>query len=134
MLILLAGFTLSRYGSALQGILTGGSFPEEYAADPSTYWSIFLLDLGVVVPVTLAASAGLVRGAAWAEKALYEIVGWFVLVPISVSAMAITMPVNDDPNAAIGNTVVLGIVALLFAGFAARLYRLLFREETGDTL
>lgn len=60
------------------------------------------------------------------------IVGWFALVPISVSSMAITMLVNDDPNAVVGNAVVLGVVAMLFAGFAAWLYRPLFREETGD--
>jgi len=71
---------------------------------------------------------GLVRGAAWARKAVYGIVGWFALVPISVSAMSITMVLNDDPNAAVGNAVGLGVVALLFTAVAAWLYRPLLQS------
>jgi hypothetical protein len=62
-LVLLAGFTVSRYLPAVAGILTGAPIPEEFADDPTMYWSILLLDLGVVVPVTVAAGASLLRGA-----------------------------------------------------------------------
>ena len=127
-LLLLAGFTVSRYAPAFQGLGSGGAIPAEYGDDASMYWSIFLLDLGVVVPVTLGAGWGLVRGAAWARKAVYGIVGWFALVPISVSAMSITMVLNDDPNAAVGNAVGLGVVALLFTAVAAWLYRPLLQS------
>lgn len=122
-LFVLGAFLASRYLPAIQGIATGSAIPAEFADDPTMYWTIFLLDLGLVLPVTVAAGIGLRRGADWARKALYGVVGWFALVPISVAAMSITMVVNDDPNAALGNAVVLSVAAVLFAVFAAWVYR-----------
>lgn len=130
--LLLAVFTLVRYLPDILGSFAGAPIPAEYSDDPSMYWSIFLLDLGVVVPVTVAVSVGLFLGTAWAQRALYGVVGWFSLVPISVSAMGIAMLVNDDPNAAVGNAIVLSTAALLFVGFSAWVYRpLLSRVRSG---
>lgn len=127
-LLLFAVFVSLQYLSAVRGVLTGASLSAEFIDDPSMYWSIFLLDLGIVVPVTIAASAGLVTGATWARKALYCIAGWYTLVPISVSAMGIAMLLNGDPNAAVARVVVLSVAALLFSSFAVWLYRPLFRR------
>jgi hypothetical protein len=48
------------------------------------FWSIIFLDLGIVEPVTLEVGIRLLRGRDWAQKPAYGVVGWFVLVPISV--------------------------------------------------
>lgn len=128
-LFLLAAFTISRYLSAIGGTVTGGEIPADFADDRTMYWLIFWLDLGVVVPVTVAAGISLLQGRSWAQKAVYGIVGWFALVPISVAAMSIVMLINDDPNAAIETLVVLSGAAVIFTIFAIWLYRPLFKGE-----
>lgn len=127
-LFLLAAFVLSRYVASFRGVLTGGTISAEYVAHPSMYWSIYLLDLGVVVPATVGTAVGLLRESLWARTALYGLVGWYVLVPISVSAMSIVMLINDDPHASVGDVLVLSVVAVVFVAFTAWLYRPLMRS------
>lgn len=126
-LLLFALFVTAQYLSAVQGILVHAPLPDEFVDDPSMYWSIFLLDLGVVVPVTIATSVALFRGTTWARTALFGVVGWYTLVPISVSAMGTVMLLNNDPNAAAARVVVFWAAALLFTAFAGWTYRPLFR-------
>ncbi|MFC5971247.1 hypothetical protein ACFPYI_07870 [Halomarina salina] len=135
-LVLLTAFVGLQYLPAAGGVLTGGPVSDEVAAAPTMYWSIALLDLGVVVPVTVATAIGLLRGASWAERALYGVAGWYLLVPVSVAAMGLTMLANGDPNASVGQVVVLSVAALLFTAFAAWVYRPLFaraRDRQGTT-
>jgi hypothetical protein len=129
---LLAAFVVFRYVPSFGGMVAGDPLTAEFAADPAMFWSIFLLDLGIVVPVTVAAALGLRRGAAWARKATLGVVGWYVPVPVSVAAMGLVMLVNDDPNTSLGFVVTLGIAAVLFTGFAVWVYRPLFRASDGD--
>ena len=77
---LLAGFVTSRWAGAIAGTLAGDTVPAA-AEDVTMYWSILLLDLGIVVPVAVATGIGLLLGHSWATKALYGVVGWFALVP-----------------------------------------------------
>lgn len=123
----LAAFVVLRYLSAVEGVLTGAPLAAEFAQDPSMFWTIVLLDLGVVVPVTIAAAVGLRRGHTWARTALYGVSGWFTLVPISVAAMGLAMLANGDPYASMAMVVVLTAVAVLFTGFAAWVWRPLLR-------
>jgi len=127
-LALLAAFVVFRYVPSFAGMVTGDPLTTEFAADPAMYWSIFLLDLGVVVPVTVAAALGLRRGARWARTATLGIVGWYVPVPVSVAAMGLVMLVNDDPNTSVGFVATLSVAALLFTGFAVWVYRPLFGD------
>ena len=132
--LLLAAFAVAQYVPLVGKFLTGAQLAPEALADPTMFWSIFFLDLGVVVPVTLAVGIGLLRGRDWARKPAYGVVGWFVLVPVSVSAMGIAMWVNGDPHAALGRVVVLGVAAVLFTGFAGWFYRPLFgRGRPGES-
>jgi hypothetical protein len=128
LLLVLAAFLLSRYLLALGAAIAGDPIAAEFRQDVSMYWSIFLLDLGLVVPATVAAAIGLLRGASWGRKALYAVLGWFALVPPSVAAMAIVMVIKGDPNASAGQAVVLSVSALAFAALAVRLYLPLFRR------
>jgi hypothetical protein len=129
--VLLAAFASSRWVGALAGMGTGEAVPAASSA-LTMYWSIFWLDLGIVVPVTVATAIGLVLGKAWATKLLYGVVGWFALVPPSVATMAIVKVWRNDPIADAGDAVVLGVGALIFGAVAIWLYAPLFRP--GDRL
>jgi hypothetical protein len=128
-LLLLAAFITSRYLS----VVTGGAMPPEFARARTFFWSIFLLDLGIVVPATLIAGVGLLRGARLADTALYALLGWYALVPPSVAAMSATMVVNDDPHAVLGQAVTLGVTAVVAVGLAAWIYLPLFRDHRSST-
>ena len=65
----------------------------------------------------------------WARKALYTIVGWFVLVGVAVAAMAVAMQLNNDPNASSGAMVMFIVVAVVLGILAVLLYRPLFRDS-----
>jgi hypothetical protein len=123
LLLLFAGFIVSRYLPALAAGLRGDALTAEFGDDVSMYWSILLLDLGVVVPATIATAIALIRGVGWGLKALYAVLGWFALVPPSVAAMSIVMVVRDDPNAAVGQMVMLTAAAVVFFVLAFRAFR-----------
>lgn len=130
----LAFLAFVRYLPALADWMSATPKDRGYLAGPTFAWTIALLDLGVFLPAAVAACLGLVRGTAWAPKALYLVVGWFGLVGPAVAAMAITMYVNDDPNASGGATVFMTMLGLVFALFALYLFRPLIRprEESDD--
>ena len=90
--------------------------------------SRYLLDLGFIVPITIATGVGLLIRQPLATKALYGVVGWFALMPPSVAAMAIVKVVRDDPVADAGDTVVILAVSFIFAAVAIWLYAPLFRR------
>jgi hypothetical protein len=99
-----------------------------YLAGPTFFWAIAMMDLGIFLPATVAACAGLLRGTTWAPKAMYAVVGWFGLVGPAVAGMAIAMYMNDDPNASAGVAVFMTALGLAFALLAVILYRPLFRR------
>ena len=125
LLLVAAAFIIARYVAAL----SGGPLIAEFRQDESMYWSIFLLDLGIVVPATIAAGIGSLRRVSWSRKALYAVIGWFALVPPSVAAMGIAMVANDDPNAAVGQAIVLTVAAVVFASLGIGFYRPLFSVD-----
>lgn len=125
-LVGLAAFTTLQYVPTFVGLLDGRALSVEAAADPTMFWSIVFLDLGIVVPATVLVAWGLLRDSGWARRAAYGIAGWFVLVPISVATMGLVMLANDDPHAAVAQVVVLSVAALLFTAFAVWVFRPLF--------
>lgn len=131
-LLALSAFLVSRYVPMLFDAVGGEGLSAEAREGLTMFWSIFLLDLGIVLPATLATAAGVMAGATWGTKAMYALIGWWAFVPASVAAMAIVMVVNGDPLASMGQTVVFVAGALAFAAFAARLYRALFVDR-GET-
>jgi len=111
-LFLLAIFTSLSYIDSIPQIFMGGTIPATYTEDPTVYWSIFLLDLGFVLPFTVAVSVGLVQNRGFAQKAVYGMVGWYTLVVGSVAAMFVVMFLNGDSNVA-GVTVLLLLAVFL---------------------
>lgn len=122
-LFALAAFVLLRYAGALAGAVGSASIPDEFAASRTFYWSIYLLDLGVVVPATVVGAVALLRGHDLGRRALYAITGWFALVPPSVASMAAVMLLNDDPNGSAPTVVLLSVVSVLFGAYAVVVYR-----------
>ena len=119
----LAAFVVLRYAGALLGSLSSKPIPSEFAGARSFYWTIYLLDLGVVVPATVVGAVALLRGRDLGRRALYAVTGWFALVPPSVAAMAAVMLVNDDPNASLATVVTLTIASVVFGAFAVAVHR-----------
>jgi hypothetical protein len=97
-LFLLAIFTSLSYIASIPQIIMGGTIPATYVEDPTVYWSIFLLDLGFVLPITIAVSVGLLKNRAFAQKAIFGMAGWYTLVVGSVAAMFVVMFLNGDAN------------------------------------
>jgi len=126
-LLALAAFVLFRYADAVAGAFSGAAIESEFAQERTFFWSIFLLDLGIVVPCTVAAGVSLIRGSGVGDRALIAVVGWFALVPPSVASMAAVMWLRDDPNASLPTVLLLSGVSLVFAAVAQRTFAPLLR-------
>lgn len=111
----------SRYIPLLADVMSDFPTTREYLAGPDFVWTITLLDLGIALPATVAAIAGLRLGAPWARKALYAVVAWFALVGIAVAAMAIVMYLRDDPGASLGGAIAMSLLGVAFAAIAGAL-------------
>lgn len=101
----------------------------EYLADPSVFWLVKLMDLGMVVPAMVAIGVGILRQSAWAHKAKYVAVGWFATLGTSVAGMAVLMQLSDDPAASVVNTITFGGFAVLALVLAFVLYRPLLTKR-----
>jgi hypothetical protein len=132
-LLALAAFVLLRYLPALVGATTQEPIAAEFREARTFFWSIVLLDLGIVVPLTVAAAVALLRGTKAGQRAVYGVVGWFALVPPSVTAMALVMLARDDPHASVATVVLLGTATLVFWAFAGSILGRLLRWRGPDS-
>lgn len=121
-MFLLAAFVTLRYLPTLAGSLTAEPIPEESRDDPTMFWLIVMLDLGAVAPAAVAAGAGLLRGASWALAAAFAVAAWFALTAPAVATMAVVMLMRDDPFATTGTADLLAGAAIVFVGYAFRLF------------
>lgn len=126
----LAFLAFFRYVPALADAMSSDPEDAGYLAGPTFFWAIAMLDLGVFLPATVAACYGLVTEAAWAQKALFTVVGWFALVGPAVASMAIAMYVNDDPNASGANAVFMVVLGLVFLLLGLFVFSPLARSQT----
>jgi hypothetical protein len=129
LLVGLAAFVLVRYVPLFLSAATGARIPEESASDPGFYWSIVLLDLGIVVPATLAAAVAVLRASHLVVPATYVVVGWFALVPPSVAAMAMMMVARGDPNGSWPTVALLVTVSAMTTTMAVRMFDALLRRS-----
>jgi hypothetical protein len=121
-----------RYLPSLADVMGGAPESEEYRAGPGFFWTIAWLDLGLALPATVAAIAGVARGAAWGRRALYAVVPWYALVGVAVGAMAVAMAIRDDPGASAGGAAAMCALGLALAGMAAVLLAPLRRGARAD--
>ena len=130
---LLAFLAFSRYLPALADWMSPRPEDPGYLAGPTFSWMIAMLDLGIFLPATVAACVGLRRRTPWAHKALSAVVGWFALVGLAVAGMAITMYVNDDPNASGLNAIFMTTLGALFAALGLFVFWPLFANKRSRT-
>jgi hypothetical protein len=129
-LIAVAGFVLvARWLPALIELVEGTPNLADFRENPTSFLLIGWLDLGIVVPAAITAAVGLLRGVRWARKAGYAVIAWFALAPASIAAMAITMVVNDDPNADTGTMWMFTVAGGLFTVGAAALFAPVFHRD-----
>jgi len=131
-LLFLATVVVARYLPVVAGAVSGSPIPAEYAAAPAFYWTIVLLDLGVVVPVTVAAAVAVGAGRPVGRPAWVGVVSWFTLVATSVAAMAAVMLVRHDPHASSVTLALTGAASLAFAVPAVRAARRILRQAGAD--
>lgn len=122
-----AGFVLLRWLPLLPALLAGAPTVPAFVDNPTAFMLIAVLDLGVVVPATLTAAAGLRAGAPWGRVATYAVVGFFAIVPLSVAAMAVAMRLRGDPLASAAEAVGFSVVAVATLAGAWWLYRPVWR-------
>lgn len=107
-----AGFVVLRYLPALMGAVTEEPLADEYAEQPTMFWTIVLMDVGLFVPASVATATGIIGRCAWAPAAAYALAGWFALVTVAVASMSLVMFANADPYAS-------GTQVVLFVAMAA---------------
>lgn len=98
-----------------------GNPPSEYLEIPAAFWTVKLMDLGLIVPAAMAAGVGLLRGSRAAQGSTYGLVGVFAMIAASVTAMAGVLLANDDPA---GSWVFAGGFGAITVAFAALAYHL----------
>lgn len=130
---LLAAFVVLRYSSGLVATFTEEPLPSELRADLAMYWLIFLMDLGVFVPVAVAVMVGLWRGSEWAMPALAGLVAWYLLVTVAVGAMSIVMVVNDDQYASSGQLGLFAAMTLALLAYALVVFQALRSGTRADS-
>jgi hypothetical protein len=99
--VLFLGAVFLVFGLHLSGVADGlHRVPSNRAFldDPTAFWFVKLLDLGVIVPASIAGGVALMTGYRGAQRMMYALVGWLTLDAIAVFSMAVTMDVNNDPN------------------------------------
>jgi hypothetical protein len=124
-----AAFIVLRWLPPVTDLVSGKGGNQAFADNPTAFFLVAMLDLGLVVPAAIAVLVGLRAGACWARKGAYGVIGWFALVPLSVAAMSLTMQVRHAPAASTGATVSLAVVAAVFLTGAALLYLPLLRQS-----
>jgi hypothetical protein len=99
-----------------------------YLSSPTAFWLVKFMDLGIVAPAALVVGVGMLRGAAWARRPMYALVGGYALLAASVAGMAITMYVTDDPDSSPAMVAASVIAAVIMSALATYLYRPVLRR------
>jgi menaquinone-dependent protoporphyrinogen IX oxidase len=113
------GLHLPTYLDAISGSPSNAG----YLSSPTAFWLVKFMDLGIVVPAAVVVGLGLLADRAWARRPMQTIVGSYAFLATSVSAMAVVMYANDDPDASWGQVMVASGVALALLGLFASLQR-----------
>ena len=93
----------------------------EYTSSPTAFWSVKVMDLGIVVPAAVAIGVGLLRRAPWARGAAYALFTAYTLLSAGVTGMAVVMLVTGDPDGTLVNVVAFGLFTVALAGLTWRL-------------
>lgn len=121
LLLVLAALLALRYLPMLIGLVGGDPSAPEFRENPTSFLLIAVLDLGVFLPMAVAAGLALGKGRRWARRALHLVLGWFALVALAVAAMAVVMWQRGEPAMSRGHMVGFCVVAVMLAALQVRL-------------
>ncbi|MCW2701428.1 MAG: hypothetical protein JWQ45_2963 [Blastococcus sp.] len=95
---------------------------------PNAFWVVKAMDLGLVAPAALILGTGLLRGRSWAKTPAAAVLGGYGLLGWSVAAMGWSMVRSGAGEAPLSLSIAATAVAAAVSGYAAALYRPLFRS------
>lgn len=123
-LLLLSVFLV--FGLHLRSAVSAWSSPAsltEYASSPTPFWMVKLMDLGVIAPIAVVTGIGLLRRAPWATRLAYPLLTGYSCLAVSVTAMAVVMAVESDPDASLTMTAGFTGFTVALAALTIVLYR-----------
>lgn len=121
LLLVLGVLLVLRYLPILAPLVAGGAPGAEFRENPTSFLLIAILDLGVFLPLAVAAGLSLRRDRRWARKGLHLVLGWFALVAPAVAAMAVVMWRRGEPAMSQMQMTVFCVAAAVLVGLEIRL-------------
>lgn len=121
--MLVGGLFILAWSAQVAEVIGGSTTLTEYQDDPGTFWVIKTFDLAFVMPIAIATGIGLLKNHPFAGRTSYAVASFFALMSAAVSAMGITMLINDDPAATLVLPLVTTPMTFVLAGLAIALMR-----------
>ena len=121
--LLVGGLFVLAWSAQVAEVIGGAPTLTEYRDAPGTFWVIKTFDLAFVLPIAIATGIGLLKNHPFAGRTSYAVAGFFTLMSAAVSAMGITMLINDDPAASLLLPAVTTPMTFVLAGLSIALMR-----------
>ncbi|MDQ1661655.1 MAG: hypothetical protein QOJ68_1635 [Blastococcus sp.] len=131
LLVVAAFVVLGIHLSGLVDALRDHPVGEALLTTPNAFWVVKAMDLAVVAPAAVLLGTGLLRGRPWARQPTFAVLGSYALLGCSVAAMAWSMLIGGTTGASLGLALGSTAMAAALTGYAAVLYRPLFRATRG---
>jgi hypothetical protein len=107
---------------AVTGAFSSPTDSVAYVDAPGGFWIVRIVDLGFIVPLSLATGVGLLRGRAGAVKAAYGVTAFLALQAIAVLAMGTIMLLRQDPGASPGLVLALAPITVALVVLTGMLF------------
>lgn len=129
LLLVVAGFVVvGIHLPSLVDALRAQPVGDGVLTTPNAFWIVKAMDLALVAPASLLLGVGLLRGRSWARAPAAAVLGGYALLGWSVAAMGWSMVRGGAVDASPGLAVAATTLAATLTGYAAALYRPLFRR------
>ncbi len=127
------GLVCLAWISQVLGIAFAGTLPPGYADAPAGFWLIRLVDLGAIVPISVATAIGVWSGQLLASRAAPGVASFLTLEVGAVLAMGLAQLWLRDPTASAGLVAALLPVFLALAATTALLLQSHLRNAPSAT-
>ncbi len=111
--LLLVLFTVMWLQELIEVTMTGNTTTGSYQNAPAAFWTVRFLDLGISIPLGFLGMYLLLTKPARAYSLVLVFFGFFVTMGTSVTAMALVMFLNHDPEAQAAGFVIFPMLTIL---------------------